>query len=58
MTYARDRDSFVSSQAEVARLLVQSGARIDLQNKAERTPLQVAPPGLARDLRQLAPPAV
>ena len=41
-------------QAEVARLLVQSGARVDPQNRAERTPLQLAPPGLARDLRQLA----
>ena len=48
----------VRPQAEVARLLVQSGARIDIQNKAERTPLQMAPPGLARDLQQLAPPSV
>ncbi|KAF0294537.1 Carbohydrate sulfotransferase 5 [Amphibalanus amphitrite] len=42
--------------AEVARLLVQPGARIDLQNEAERSPLQMAPPGLASDLQLLAPP--
>ncbi|KAF0295440.1 hypothetical protein FJT64_006996 [Amphibalanus amphitrite] len=46
------------SLAEVARLLVQSGARIDLLNEAERPSLQMAPPGLASDLQQLAPPSV
>ncbi|KAF0305881.1 hypothetical protein FJT64_022565 [Amphibalanus amphitrite] len=42
----------------VARPLVQPGARIDLQNQAERSPLQMTPPGLASDLQQLAPPSV
>ena len=42
----------------MAPLLVQSGVRIDLQNEAERSSLQMAPPGLASDLQQLAPPTV
>ncbi|KAF0288954.1 hypothetical protein FJT64_012701 [Amphibalanus amphitrite] len=40
-------------KAEVALLQVQSVARIDLQNEAGRSPLQMAPPGLASDLQQL-----
>ncbi|KAF0303362.1 hypothetical protein FJT64_024649 [Amphibalanus amphitrite] len=43
------------NEAEVAPLLVQSRALIDLHNKAERSPLQMAPPGLASDLQ---PPSV
>ena len=48
----------VCPQAEVARPLVPSRARIDPLNKAERSRLQMAPPGLASDLQQLAPPSV
>lgn len=38
---------------EVARLLVANGYSMELQNKEEKTPLEMAKPGLARELLQV-----
>jgi len=41
-------------RVDTAVLLVQEGAKLDLKNKEEKTPLDLASPALVRQLKNLA----